>query len=175
MRSCAGPSRRRRPRSRWRPRRARMIPNPRRRRRKEPMTLEGKTLRLCSCNGTIPLDAKRLAAVLGLDAPLRVHRALCRTDAAAYRAALGDPDVIVACTQEARLFGELAEEAGGHPGLRFVNVRELAGWSAEGAHALPKMAALLAAAALPDPDPVPGVEYKSDGELLVIGPSAAAL
>lgn len=139
------------------------------------MTLDGKTLRLCSCNGTIPLDAKRLAATLGLDAPLAVHRALCRTDAAAYRAALGDSDVIVACTQEARLFGELAEEAGAHPGLRFVNVRELAGWSAEGARALPKMAALLAAAALPEPEPVPGVEYKSDGELLVIGPSAAAL
>ncbi len=139
------------------------------------MTLEGKTLKVCSCNGTIPLDAKRLAAALGLDAPLAVHRALCRTDAAAYRAALGDPDVIVACTQEAPLFGELAEETGAHPSLRFVNVRELAGWSAEGARALPKMAALLAAAALPEPEPVPSVEYRSAGELLVIGPSAAAL
>jgi len=35
--------------------------------------------------------------------------------------------------------------------------------------------ALLAAAALPDPAPVPSVEYKSGGQVLVIGPSAAAL
>jgi Fe-S-cluster-containing hydrogenase component 2 len=139
------------------------------------MTLVGKTLKVCSCNGTIPLNAKRLAAALGLGAPLAVHRALCRTDAAAYRAALGEPDVIVACTQEAALFAELAEEAAAHPDLRFVNVRELAGWSAQGARALPKMAALLAAAALPAPEPVPSVEYESDGDLLVMGPSAAAL
>ncbi|MCC6609133.1 MAG: 4Fe-4S binding protein [Burkholderiales bacterium] len=139
------------------------------------MSLEGKTLRICSCNGTIPLDAKRLAAALGLGEPLAVHRALCRTDAAAYRAALGDPDVIVACTQEAPLFGELAEGSGAHPDLRFVNIREVAGWSAEGARALPKMAALVAAAALPEPEPVRTVEYESGGALLVIGPSAAAL
>lgn len=139
------------------------------------MTLAGKTLRICSCNGTIALDAKRLAAALGLDEALTVHKALCRTDVAAYRAALGATDVIVACTQEAALFDELAEAAGAHPDLRFVNIRELAAWSAEGGRALPKMAALLALAALPAPEPVPSVEYKSDGELLVIGPSAAAL
>lgn len=149
--------------------------NPKPTHRSEAMTLEGRTLKVCSCNGTVPIDAKRLAAALGLETPLSVHKALCRGDAAAYRAVLGEPDVIVACTQEGALFGELAEEAGAHPALRFVNLREVAGWSTEGKRALPKMAALLAAAALPAPEPVPNVEYKSDGELLVIGPSAAAL
>lgn len=139
------------------------------------MSLEGKTLRLCSCNDTVALDARRLAAALGLGQPLVVHRALCRSDAAAYRAALGDAQVIVACTQEAPLFGELARVADAHPELRFVNLRELAGWSTDGARTLPKMAALLAAAALPEPDPVPSVKFESAGELLVIGPSAAAL
>ena len=28
------------------------------------MSLEGKTLKLCNCNGTLPLDAKALAAAL---------------------------------------------------------------------------------------------------------------
>ena len=41
--------------------------------------------------------------------------------------------------------------------------------------ATPKIAALLAMAALPDPDPVPSVGYKSDGQLLITGPLDAAL
>jgi hypothetical protein len=80
--------------------------------------------------------------------------------------------VLVACTQEAVLFSELAQGAQSQAELRFVNIREMAGWSAEGRQATPKVAALLAAAALPEPEPVPGVEYKSGGEVLIIGPSA---
>jgi ferredoxin len=137
------------------------------------MALAGKTLKVCSCNGTIALDAKRLAAALGAGEPLAVHRELCRKESSAFRAALGDDDVIVACTQEAPLFAELAE--GASSALRFVNIREFAGWSAEGQAATPKIAALLAAAALPEPDPVPAVAYASSGRLLVIGPAEAAL
>ena len=139
------------------------------------MSLEGKTLKLCNCNGTLPLDAKALAAALKQGAPLTVHGELCRKQAGAFQAALADPEVVVACTQEAPLFAELAQTAQSNAGLRFVNIRETAGWSAEGRRATPKIAALLAAAALPEPEPVPAVEYKSSGQLLVIGPSAAAL
>jgi ferredoxin len=139
------------------------------------MSLEGKTLKLCNCNGTLPLDAKALAAALKQGAPLTVHGELCRKQAGAFQAALAEPEVIVACTQEAPLFAELAQGAESKAELRFVNIRETAGWSAEGRRATPKIAALLAAAALPEPEPVPAVEYKSSGQLLVIGPSAAAL
>jgi ferredoxin len=69
----------------------------------------------------------------------------------------------------------LAERIGAKGDLRFVNIREVAGWSAEGRHATPKIAALLAAAALPEPEPVPSVSYRSGGNLLVIGPAAAAV
>ena len=41
------------------------------------------------------------------------------------------------------------------------------------AKAGPKIAALLAAAHLPEPPPVPVVTYKSAGRLLIIGPDAA--
>jgi len=139
------------------------------------MSLEGKTLKLCNCNGTLPLDGKALAAALKQGAPLTVHGELCRKQAGAFQAALADPEVMVACTQEAPLFAELAQAAESKAELRFVNIREAAGWSAEGRRATPKIAALLAAAALPEPEPVPAVEYKSSGQLLVIGPSAAAL
>jgi len=139
------------------------------------MPLEGKTLKLCNCNGTLPLDAKALAAALKQGAPLTVHTELCRKQAGEFQAALGESEVMVACTQEAPLFAELAQAAQSRAELRFVNIREAAGWSAEGRRATPKIAALLAAAALPEPEPVPAVEYRSSGQLLVIGPSAAAL
>ena len=136
------------------------------------MSLHGKTLKVCSCNRTMTLDAKALAAALKLGEPLQVHSELCRKDAGAYQAALGQADeVIVACTQEAALFGELAAES--QAKITFVNVRELAGWSAE--KATPKIAALVAMAALPEPEPAPAVEFKSGGSLLIIGPGAAAL
>jgi ferredoxin len=139
------------------------------------MALKDKTLKLCDCNGTIPLDAQAIERALGTGAPLTVHSGLCRKEAGAFQAALSDPELVVACTQEAPLFAELAQSANAQAEIRFVNVRENAGWSSEGKRATPKIAALLAAAALPEPEPVPSVEYKSGGQLLVIGPSAAAL
>ena len=111
------------------------------------MSLQGKTLKLCNCNGTIPLDAGALAKALKSGAPLTVHGELCRKQAGQFQAVLGEPEVIVACTQEAPLFAELQQAAGATGALRFVNIREAAGWSTEGRAATPKMAALLAAAA----------------------------
>ncbi len=137
--------------------------------------MESKTLKLCSCNGTIALDAKQLAAALKTKQPLTVHRELCRKEAGAFQSSLADPDLIVACTQEAPLFSELASAVQSQARISFLNIRESAGWSAEGRQAGPKIAALLAAAALPEPQPVPQVDYKSDGQLLIIGPSDAAL
>ena len=125
------------------------------------MSLEGKTLKVCNCNRTVALDAKALAAALGAAEPLVVHEQLCRRDAAAFQAALGEGDVLVACTQEAALFDELAQGAGSQAKLQFVNVRELAGWSVEGEAATPKMAALIAAAALPDPEPKKRIKPRS--------------
>jgi len=137
------------------------------------MSLDGKTLKVCSCNRTMALDAKALASALKSKEPIVVHDQLCRKDAGAFRAALGESDVIVACTQEAPLFGELAADS--RANIKFVNVRELAGWSADSEKSTPKIAALVAMAALPEPEPVPVVEFKSGGQLLIVGPGEAAL
>jgi ferredoxin len=139
------------------------------------MSLESKTLKLCSCNGTIALDARSLAGALKSKQGLTVHTELCRKEAAQFQAALADPDLIVACTQEAPLFSELAAGAQSQARISFLNIRESAGWSAEGKASGPKIAALVAAAALPEPAPVPQVDYASGGELLIIGPAEAAL
>jgi len=139
------------------------------------MSIQHKTLKLCSCNNTIALDPAALAAALKSGTPIAVHTELCRKEVARLQGSLGDAELLVACTQEAPLFNELADAAGSKAELRFVNIREAAGWSAEGKQATPKIAALLAAAALPEPDPVPNVEYRSGGEVLVIGPSSQVL
>jgi ferredoxin len=117
----------------------------------------------------MPLQAQKLGQALGEDFIL--HTTLCRREAGEFQRAVksGQP-VVVACTQEKRLFTELAEQTEGATSpIRFVNIRETGGWSAEAAHATPKMAALLAAARLPEPEPVPTVTYKSEGRLLILG------
>jgi ferredoxin len=139
------------------------------------MSLDGKTLKVCSCNRTLSLDVKALSGALKSGQPISVHHELCRKDAGAFQAALGDEEVIVACTQEAPLFGELAASANSHATVKFVNVREQAGWSDERGKAMPKIAALIAMAALPEPEPAPAVSFNSGGQLLVIGPANAAL
>lgn len=134
--------------------------------------------KVCNCNRSMPLDAAagaQLGAVLGCGA-LPVASQLCRREIGAYLGALdGVDEVIVACIQERALFAELAQQKNTAAPIRFVNIRETAGWSAQSQAALPKMAALLAAVALPDPEPVPVVNYDSAGHALIIGPADQAL
>lgn len=126
--------------------------------------------KICSCNKTMPLDAfsgDDLKKILDTKS-LTVSDVLCRREVGSYLDAIkGVDDVVVACTQERSLFSELAQKSVAP--IKFVNIREHAGWSEESGQALPKMAALLAAAALPDPEPVPVVSYQSQGNVLIIG------
>lgn len=131
-------------------------------------------LKLCNCNGTMRLDPEALRSALRTESPLTVHDQLCRREIGAFQKDAGS-DCLVACTQEARLFAEVADAAESKADLRFVNIRESAGWSVEGEQATPKIAALLAAAQLPAPEPVPNVAYQSAGRTLIVGPAVAAL
>ncbi|HEX9571058.1 MAG TPA: 4Fe-4S ferredoxin, partial [Burkholderiales bacterium] len=139
------------------------------------MALEDKTLKICNCNKTMALDAKALAGALKLKQPIQIHTELCRKEVGSFEQALKDQACVVACTQEAPLFSEIAEAANAATDLKFVNIREHAGWSQEGANATPKIAALLALAELPEPEPVASVSYKSGGELLIVGPAEGAI
>ncbi len=117
----------------------------------------------------------------GLDT---VHTLLCRREAPAFQraakatSASGD-ELLVACTQESRLFLELNEQTEGaaqtsERPIRFVNLRETSGWTRDPASTTPKMAALLAVAQLPVPDAVATASYRSGGRCLVVGPAAQA-
>ncbi|MBY0430564.1 MAG: 4Fe-4S ferredoxin, partial [Rhodospirillales bacterium] len=114
------------------------------------MRLNGKTMLLCDCAGSMTLDGTALAGILGAEAPAGIAHALCREQQDRIRQALreGHP-VVVGCTQESALFEELRAEAGEDAVLLTANPRERAGWSDEHAKALPKIAALLAEAMVP--------------------------
>ena len=138
----------------------------------------------------MPLDRPALAQALARTPGARTegiadaHSGLCRREAGAFqRAAIATGDraepLLVACTQESRLFIELnGQTEGAAPEtvrpIHFVNLRETGGWSRDAAQATPKLAALIAAAQLPDADPVGTVSYRSAGRCLVIGGADAA-
>ncbi len=117
----------------------------------------------------MPLQPQMLGAAL--NESLTLHSTLCRREALAFQNAIqSGEDVVVACTQEKRLFTELAQQTEAASSVvRFVNIRETGGWSKDGGKAMPKIAALLAAAHLPDAEPVSTVTYKSSGRLLIVG------
>ena len=125
---------------------------------------------VCNCNGTMPLDAKALG--------VPIHQSLCRQEVGSFLKALdGSDSLVVACTQEGALFSELAEQSEKPlvAPLRFVNIREVAGWSQEAKSSGPKIAALLALADMPEAEPVPVVNYESQGRLFIVGPGSIAL
>ncbi len=132
----------------------------------------------------MPIDGPTLARTLGPEAGRgleTVHSLLCRREAGAFqRAATSGDELLVACTQESRLFLELNEATEGAASIaerpiRFVNIREVAGWSKDAAASMPKIAALIAAAQMPAPEPVSIVSYASSGRVLVIGDADRAV
>ena len=129
---------------------------------------------ICSCEDTMPLDADAVRRGCG-GAKVTTANHLCRTQIERFQSAIEDGDpIIVGCTQEAPLFSEIAAELENAAPVSFVNVREAAGWSDQGAKAGPKMAALIAAAAEPVPD-VHLVGLSSEGVTLVYGRDERAI
>lgn len=138
------------------------------------MKINDKEVLVCNCEETMALDGKALAKALG-GGEITVHRHLCRAQLEEFKRAAADGSpLMVACTQESPLFQETLDGMDGAPPARFANIREHAGWSADGKKAAPKIAALLAEAAL-DLEPTTVVTMKSEGRLLVIGSDEAAL
>ncbi len=131
-----------------------------------------RTLLVCSCEDTMPLDAGALQRGCR-GAEIVRGRQLCRAELDRFRAlaASGAP-ITVGCTQEAPLFREAAGES--RVELSFANLRESAGWSSEAAKAGPKMAALAAAAAVPMPE-LRFVRLESAGVILVYGRDERAI
>jgi ferredoxin len=132
-----------------------------------------RTILICSCEDTMPLDAQAVRRGCG-GSQITTARQLCRAELDRYRTAVTTGDaLVVGCTQEAPLFSEIAA-ASRNADIRYANIRETAGWSADAANAGPKMAALLAAAAEPAPAAA-FVALSSEGVILIYGRDEQAI
>jgi ferredoxin len=131
------------------------------------MRIGGKTVLVCSCDGTMAIDAGILAVAADGERP-QIHHRLCAPGAETRIPA--DGPVLIACTQEAPLFRLAAPNAS----LSFVNIRETAGWSDQGADASAKIAALLAAGALDVTEP-PTVSLHSGGATVILAADQTGL
>jgi len=127
-----------------------------------------RTILICSCEDTMPLDGEAARRVCR-NAEVIEGRQLCRAELDRFRRATTSGEAVtVACTQEAPLFNEIASEIEGSAAPTFVNIRETGGWSKDAAKAGPKMAALIAASAEPVPE-IPFVSLTSEGVVLLYG------
>ena len=136
------------------------------------MSAESSHLLICSCENTMPLDAQAIGR--GCAARITQANQLCGLELERFKQALADgAPVTVACTQEAPLFKEVAENFP-QAELTFVNIRETGGWSNEAAAAGPKAAALIAAAAEEMP-PISLVTLESTGVALIYGRDEVAI
>ncbi len=133
-----------------------------------------RTVLICSCEDTVPLDGEAVRRVCR-DQVVVEGRQFCRAELERFRkAAAGGEPITVACTQEAPLFDEAASAIEGSGTITFVNIREAAGWSKDAKAAGPKMAALIAASAEPTPD-YPFVSLNSEGVTLLYGKDERAI
>jgi ferredoxin len=142
------------------------------------MHLKDKRVLVCNCARDKALDPKKLTRALeavGAEGEAEVFTDLCRSQLESFQSAVGqDRDVLVTCTQEEPLFREVAAEDDPEAGLSFANLREKALWSDEAKQAHPKMAALVAEAAL-DLEPTPTVSMESEGTTLIYGRDETAI
>src|SRR5216110_1462673 len=130
------------------------------------MSADSSHLLICSCERTMPLDAQSIGR--GCAGKITQANQLCGQELERFKQALADgTPVTVACTQEAPLFREVAENFPQVP-LTFVNIRETGGWSKDAAAAGPKAAALIAAAG-EDMPPISLVTLESSGVALIYG------
>lgn len=131
-----------------------------------------KTLILCDCEGSQAIDATAISDATGLTCS-KVYSGLCMGQAQQAADLMAAGDCVVACQQERVFFEDLAEDTGAEPPA-FLDLRDRAGWSDEGAKAAPKMAALAAEAILPAPVSK-AVDVISEGTCLIIGRADIAL
>jgi ferredoxin len=131
--------------------------------------LETKVL-ACTCNGTVAVVEPGTVNVAGKASLSLQHDALCRRGLSKFldeirsADAIGQP-IVVTCTQESLLFSKAAPQTSE---IKFVNIREHAGWGVEAGSASAKISALIANAVSAVAPQLPSVSYSSSGKTLVV-------
>ena len=106
------------------------------------MAGDSRTIFVCDCERSMAVDFDAIGKACG--GKLISGSQFCGTELDRVRPALAQSGAVtIACTAQAPLFREALEDAGEAANVTFVNIRETAGWSANGGKAAPKMAALI--------------------------------
>ena len=133
-----------------------------------------RTVFVCSCERSMPDFGDSVARGCA-GAQVQSGNQFCGAELERVKSALSAGEAVtIACTQQAPLFREVAQDVGFAGELFFANIRETAGWSKRGASAGPKAAALVAMAAEPVNSPEQ-VTFASNGVVLVYGRDDAAI
>lgn len=134
--------------------------------------MSGQQILLCDCLKSQSIAADQLQRATGLTCS-KVYSELCQSQAAIASEAMKNGNVIIACQQERQAFEEMAAELSAEVPA-FIDIRDRAGWTDDTRSVAPKMAALIADAALP----VPGtkvIDVTSEGTCLILGDPEHAL
>ena len=95
------------------------------------MASDSRTIFVCDCEHSMDVDFDAIAKACG--GKLISGTQLCGAELDRVRPALGQAgEVTIACTAQAPLFREAAEDAGDVASVSYVNIRETAGWASEG-------------------------------------------
>jgi len=131
-----------------------------------------KTLLVCDCLGSQKVDAAALEKATGLGCRT-CFTSLCTDQIDIAAKAIAEGDVVIACQQEAHRFVSLAEDMDASA-PDFVDIRDRAGWTDDAADTTPKMAALIADAAL-NPPAQKSFDIISEGTCMIVGAADVVL
>ena len=111
------------------------------------MNINETEIMICDCGKTMPLDAKKIGAGCNSSDEPKVFTSLCTEQINFFEDALSTSstnknNLSIACTQQAKLFTDIAEE-NNYETPYFFNIRETAGWSKTSQKASAKISALI--------------------------------
>ncbi len=136
---------------------------------------------LCNCGKTMPLDAKKISSGCNIKEPPEIYNSLCTDQINEFEKALKNcsdenKPLLIACTYQAKLFSEIAEENEIEIPYMF-NIRENAGWSKSAKKASSKISSMIldATRMATSSEITRSMEFNSVGRCLIYGPSDAVL
>ena len=130
---------------------------------------------ICNCGETMPLDPKKIGDGCNLESKPKIFNSLCTNEINEFESALinsseNNKKIAVACTQQTKLFTEIAEENNQEIPY-FFNIRETSGWSKSSKKASAKISSQIldAVEMLNSKNTSRSLSFNSAGRCLIYG------
>ena len=145
------------------------------------MNVNDTEILICNCGKTMPLDPKKIATGCELNEEVKIYNSLCTDQIDIVESVLKESSdrqkpLAIACTQQEKLFTEIAEETN-HEIPYYFNIRETAGWSKNAKKSSAKISSLIldASKVVSSNQTSRSLSFKSEGRCLIYGQSDAVL